>query len=383
MPVSSTGYFDADAASSASAAQGAATPLGLRAAGKRFGGTVAIEDVSFDLTAGRGPGAARRERRRQEHLRQAAGRRLSARRGRRRARRRSPSTSHAPLDAQRHGVAVMHQHPGLFPDLERRREHLHRPHAATGVPACSTGRGMQAEAARPARHGGPRLRPRRRRCGRLRSSEQQLVEIARALSIQARVLIMDEPTAALSQREVDRLFARGRRPAPAGRGDDVRRPPDGGDLPRRRPRRRAARRPAGRRPRRSPRCSRDRAVSLMVGRPLGDMYPARDGRAGRGRARGRAAWRATARSRTSASTSGPARSLGFGGPRRQRPHRDRARAVRRRPADRRHDPARRPRGRLRGARRRHGGRASPMSRRTGSGRAWSWTSRSWPTPPCR
>ena len=42
---------------------------------------------------------------------------------------------------------------------------------------------------------------------RLRSSEQQLVEIARGLSANAQILIMDEPTAALSRHEVDRLFA--------------------------------------------------------------------------------------------------------------------------------------------------------------------------------
>ncbi|HAG97816.1 MAG TPA: D-xylose ABC transporter ATP-binding protein, partial [Ktedonobacter sp.] len=37
-------------------------------------------------------------------------------------------------------------------------------------------------------------------------AEQQLVEIAKALSLQARVLVLDEPTAALSSHEVDELF---------------------------------------------------------------------------------------------------------------------------------------------------------------------------------
>lgn len=42
--------------------------------------------------------------------------------------------------------------------------------------------------------------------GELRVAEQQLVEIARALSRQARLIVMDEPTSALSPGEVDRLF---------------------------------------------------------------------------------------------------------------------------------------------------------------------------------
>src|SRR5262249_52044460 len=35
---------------------------------------------------------------------------------------------------------------------------------------------------------------------------QQMVEIAKALSVQARILIMDEPTSSLSQHEADQLF---------------------------------------------------------------------------------------------------------------------------------------------------------------------------------
>lgn len=42
--------------------------------------------------------------------------------------------------------------------------------------------------------------------GSLTPGQQQLVEIARSLSLQARILIMDEPTSSLSQRETDRLY---------------------------------------------------------------------------------------------------------------------------------------------------------------------------------
>lgn len=42
--------------------------------------------------------------------------------------------------------------------------------------------------------------------GELSTGQQQLVEIAKALSIQARVLIMDEPTASLSQYETELLY---------------------------------------------------------------------------------------------------------------------------------------------------------------------------------
>ena len=48
--------------------------------------------------------------------------------------------------------------------------------------------------------------------------QQQLVEIAKALSKRARIIVMDEPTAALTQNEIDRLFALVERLKSAGNG---------------------------------------------------------------------------------------------------------------------------------------------------------------------
>ncbi len=44
-------------------------------------------------------------------------------------------------------------------------------------------------------------------CGRLNVAQQQLVEIARAFVADAKLIVMDEPTAALTNRETERLFA--------------------------------------------------------------------------------------------------------------------------------------------------------------------------------
>ena len=44
-------------------------------------------------------------------------------------------------------------------------------------------------------------------CRRLTTAKQQLVEIAKALAFDARIIVMDEPSAALTSHEVERLFA--------------------------------------------------------------------------------------------------------------------------------------------------------------------------------
>src|SRR6185437_4803976 len=54
------------------------------------------------------------------------------------------------------------------------------------------------------------------RIAELRIGEQQLVEIAKALSLDARILIMDEPTSALSTAECETLFKVVRQLAQAG-----------------------------------------------------------------------------------------------------------------------------------------------------------------------
>ncbi|MGH3493050.1 MAG: sugar ABC transporter ATP-binding protein [Sciscionella sp.] len=107
-------------------------------------------------------------------------------------------------DAQAAGVSIIYQEPSLFPDLTVAENIF------IGRQPLTSGRrvdrsAMVRQASDIFARLGVHLDPRRPANG-LSVADQQIVEIAKALSFNARVLVMDEPTAALTNVEVARLF---------------------------------------------------------------------------------------------------------------------------------------------------------------------------------
>jgi rhamnose transport system ATP-binding protein len=105
--------------------------------------------------------------------------------------------------SQHHGIAVVHQHPALFPDLTVAENVFigRQPRRMGRVDWRAMIRASQELLAR-LQVDLDVLTP----VKALGVAERQAIEIARALSLDARVLVLDEPTSALSGREVDRLF---------------------------------------------------------------------------------------------------------------------------------------------------------------------------------
>ena len=106
------------------------------------------------------------------------------------------------LDAQVLGIAAIYQEPNIFPDLSV-AENIFISHRDRG--RVLDRRAMRRDAEAILSRLGVRLDTDEPARG-LTLAEQQTVEIAKALSLQVRVLIMDEPTASLSAHEVRRLF---------------------------------------------------------------------------------------------------------------------------------------------------------------------------------
>ncbi|WP_448004088.1 sugar ABC transporter ATP-binding protein [Agromyces bauzanensis] len=113
-------------------------------------------------------------------------------------------TIDGPRHAQELGISIIHQEFNLMPDLTVAQNiFIGREHRAAGV--FLDDRRLNRRARALFDRLGLALDPRERVEG-LTVARQQMVEIAKALSFDAKVLIMDEPTAALNDAEVDVLF---------------------------------------------------------------------------------------------------------------------------------------------------------------------------------
>jgi ribose transport system ATP-binding protein len=117
-----------------------------------------------------------------------------------------PQAFKGPRDAEDAGVRIIYQELNLVPDLTVAANiFLGREKTKGGALGWLDNRAMEAEARRLFDRLGAPISP-RSRLGDLRIGDQQMVEIAKALAFDAEIVIMDEPTSALSDAEVARLF---------------------------------------------------------------------------------------------------------------------------------------------------------------------------------
>jgi len=109
-----------------------------------------------------------------------------------------------PIDSQRHGIAIIYQEFNLIPALSAYeniflgREKHDKGFVRKGAEYRHAEQlferiGVPIDPATP--------------CRELTVAQQQVVEIAKALSVNARIIVMDEPTAALTRHEVEKLYA--------------------------------------------------------------------------------------------------------------------------------------------------------------------------------
>lgn len=111
----------------------------------------------------------------------------------------------SPLDAQKLGIAAIYQHVTCYPDLSV-TENIFMGHEKVqkGTNRILWNQ-MHAEARALLQELGAAFDP-KTLMGTLSIAQQQIVEIAKALSTHAKIIIMDEPTAALTKRESEELY---------------------------------------------------------------------------------------------------------------------------------------------------------------------------------
>ena len=180
-----------------------ASPAELRGISKRFAATQALDDVSLALAAGEVHALVGENGAGKSTLVKILAGVYQPDRGAILLDGQETQVS-GPAEARSLGIAVVHQEPRLFPDLTV-AENVFIGHAPSGrfgsIDWGETRRAARAlfeeldvqfDVGAPVRG--------------LSMADQQLIEIAKSLSVEARVLILDEPTASLSAHEVERLF---------------------------------------------------------------------------------------------------------------------------------------------------------------------------------
>ena len=109
-----------------------------------------------------------------------------------------------PKHAQTLGISTIYQEFNLIPHLSV-GENIFLGREPVGLPGFIDQRAIFKRATHALTDLGLALNP-RKLVKELRVAEQQMVEVAKALSLDARILIMDEPTAALTEHEIKELF---------------------------------------------------------------------------------------------------------------------------------------------------------------------------------
>lgn len=188
---------------SSPANESAAPRLVMRAISKRFGATVALADVDLTVGAGEvvalvgenGAGKSTLVKILSGAVRPDGGRILIDER---------PYEPASPLAGRAAGVSMIYQELNLAPHLSVEDNlMLGAERHVAGFVRRSRQRPQVREVL--GRLGRPDIAP-ETRVGRLSSADQQLVEIARALMTDVKVLVMDEPTSSLGLAEIEHLF---------------------------------------------------------------------------------------------------------------------------------------------------------------------------------